>query len=126
MRIATINIKDLKVRTIIGAYPWEKANKQELILHITIQYDASKPCRTDKLGDALNYHTVANKAVKIVKNSRYTLLEKLASRLLSGITADKRVKSARVRIDKPLALSDARCVSVELGELPPQTGDTKR
>jgi len=112
--MAVIKINDLKVRALIGAYSWERINKQELIINITIDYDASKACKSDKLKDALNYESVAAKVIKTVERSRYTLLEKLVYKLLSGIMADSKVKKASVRVDKPQALPQARCVSFEL------------
>jgi len=112
--MAVIRINDLKVRALIGAYSWERVNKQELVLNITIEYDASKACRSDKLKDALNYESVATKAIKTTERSRFTLLEKLTSKLLTGIMSDSRVQAAHVRVDKPQALAQARCVSFEL------------
>jgi len=112
--MAVIRINDLKVRALIGANSWEKVNKQDLAIHITIEYDASKAGLSDKLKDALNYESVATKAIKTVERSRYTLIEKLASKLLAGIMTDQRVLSAYVRVDKPHALPQARCVSFEL------------
>jgi D-erythro-7,8-dihydroneopterin triphosphate epimerase len=112
--MAIIRINDLKVRTLIGAYPWEKVNKQELVINITIEYDASKACISDKLKDALNYDSVASKVIKIAERSHHALLEKLSSKLLAGIMSDPRVQAAHVRVDKPQALPQARCVSFEL------------
>ena len=112
--MAVISINDLKVRALIGAYSWERINKQELVVNITIEYDASKASLSDKLKDALNYESVAAKVIKTAQSSRYTLLEKLASKLLAGIMSDSRVRAAHVRVDKPLALPQARCVSFEL------------
>jgi D-erythro-7,8-dihydroneopterin triphosphate epimerase len=112
--MSTIRINDLKVRTLIGAYSWERVNKQELVINITIEYDASQACLSDKLKDALNYESVAAKAVKTAQASRYVLLEKLTSKLLAGIMADKRVQAAYVRVDKSHAIPEARCVSFEL------------
>jgi D-erythro-7,8-dihydroneopterin triphosphate epimerase len=112
--MAIIRINDLKVRILIGAYPWEKVNKQELVINITMEYDASKACLSDKLKDALNYDSVAAKVIKIAERSHHTLLEKLASKLLAGIMSDRRVLAAHVRVDKPQALPQARCVSFEL------------
>ena len=112
--MAIIRINDLKVRTLIGANSWEKANKQEVVIHITIQYDASKACLSDKLIDALNYESVASKAIKTAERSHYSLLEKLTSKLLAGVMSDQRVEKAYVRVDKALALPQARCVSFEL------------
>lgn len=109
-----IRINDLKVRALIGAYSWEKVNKQELLINITIQYDATKASQSDKLKDALNYESVAAKAIKTAEGSSHALLEHLASKLLAGIMRDKRVENAYVRLDKPHALPAARCVSFEI------------
>ena len=102
------------MRALIGAYSWEKVNKQELVINITIEYDASKACLSDKLKDALNYESVSTKAIKTAEGKRYTLLEKLASKLLAGLMSDRRVQAAHVRIDKPQALAQARSVAFEL------------
>ncbi len=99
---------------MIGAYSWEKVNKQELVINITIEYDASKACLSDKLKDALNYESVSVKVIKTVERSRYTLLEKLASKLLAGIMSDRRVQAAHVRVEKPQAVAQARSVAFEL------------
>ena len=112
--MAIIRINDLKVRTLIGAYSWEKVNQQEIIINITIEYDAAKACHSDKLKDALNYESVSAKIIKTVERSRYTLLEKLVSKRLEGIMSDSRVQAAYVKVDKPQALPQARSVSFEL------------
>ena len=115
--MAVIRINDLKVRALIGAYSWERVNKQELVINIAIEYDASKACLSDKLKDALNYESVAAKAIKTTERSRYTLLEKLTSKLLAGIMSDLRVVSAHVRVDKPHALPQARGVSCSMEKI---------
>ena len=112
--MAVIRINDLKVRALIGTYSWEKVNKQELVINIAIEYDASKACLSDKLRDALNYESVAAKAIRTAERSRHSLLEKLASKLLAGIMSDQRVEKAYVRVDKPHALPQARSVAFEL------------
>jgi D-erythro-7,8-dihydroneopterin triphosphate epimerase len=112
--MAVIRINDLKVRTIIGAHPWERVNKQEISISITFEYDASKACRSDSLKDALNYEAVAAKVIKIAERSRYALLEKLAGSIIKAVMSDRRVKAAYVRVDKPHALPQAGCVSFGL------------
>ncbi len=112
--MALIRIIDLKARAIIGTHPWERKNKQEIILNITIEYDAAKASKSDKLKDALNYEEVANKALRLIERSSYLLLEKLTARVLDIVMADKRVVSAWVRIDKPQAIAQAKAVSFEL------------
>ncbi|MBI4309575.1 MAG: dihydroneopterin aldolase [Candidatus Omnitrophica bacterium] len=112
--MAIIHIRDLNARAIIGIHPWERANKQDVLINITIEYDGTKASQSDRVKDALDYAALANKAVKIVERSRCYLLEKLASQVLKGIMADKRINRAVVRLDKPQALPQAKSVSYEL------------
>ena len=112
--MAIIRIHDLNARAIIGTHPWERTNKQDLLINITVEYDAAKASGSDHLKDALDYEALAHKAIKTVERSRCLLLEKLAVKLLERIMADKRLKRAVVRLDKPHALPQAKSVSFEL------------
>jgi D-erythro-7,8-dihydroneopterin triphosphate epimerase len=112
--MAVIHINDLKVRTIIGINPDERVNKQDLMINVTLEYDANKASKSDSIKDALDYHALSNALMRIAERSRYKLLEKLAAKLLEAIMADKRVTSAAVRLDKPQAIPEAKCVSFEV------------
>jgi D-erythro-7,8-dihydroneopterin triphosphate epimerase len=112
--MATINIVDLRIRALIGTNSWERTNKQELILNITLEYDAVKASRSDNLKDAMDYQKIANAVTKTVENSRCLLLEKLASKVMDTIKRTKGLQKASLRIDKPQALADARCVSYQI------------
>jgi D-erythro-7,8-dihydroneopterin triphosphate epimerase len=109
--MTTINIVDLRVRTIIGTHPWERTNKQELILNIRLEYDASKAARSDNLKDALDYEEIAQAITKIVEKSHYFLLEKLAARVLDQLKTYSKLQKASVSIQKPQALAEARTIS---------------
>ena len=112
--MALIRICDLKVRAIIGAHPWERVNKQDLMVNLTIEYDSLKASRSDRLKDALDYEALANKLVKAIEKSRFQLLEKLADVLLKAVMQDKRINTAVIRLDKPHAIGAAKGVSIEL------------
>ncbi len=112
--MALIRIQDLNVRALIGAHSWERTNRQDLVVNITIEYDASKASKSDQLKDALDYDALTNQVVRTIERSRYQLLEKLAFKLLEGIMKDRRILSAVVRLDKPHAIAAAKCVSFEI------------
>ena len=112
--MATIRINDLRLRAIIGTHPWERKNRQEVVLNLAIQYDASKASRSDRLKDALDYEAITDKVSKVIARSRCHLLEKLSARVLEVVLDGPKVTSAYVRIDKPHAIGEARCVSFEL------------
>lgn len=112
--MAIINIVDLRLRTIIGAHLWERKAKQELIINITLEYDSSKASRSDKLKDALDYELVSNTVIKAVERSRYVLIEKLAYSIFEKLKKFKNIEKITLRIDKPQAIPQARCISYVL------------
>ena len=109
--MAIINIVDLRVRTIIGTHSFERKNKQELIINISLEYDARKASRSDNLKDAIDYEHIAKAVIKTVENSRCLLLEKLAARVMDTLKGYQGLQNVSLRIDKPHALEQARCIS---------------
>ncbi len=105
---------DLSLRAVIGTNGWERKNKQDVLINVTIDYDASKAARTDHIKDTVDYKNITKRIIKIVEGSHFHLLEKLTDTVLKVVMNDKKVESATVRIDKPHALRFARSVSVEL------------
>ncbi len=112
--MAMIRINDLTVHTIIGTQPYERANKQELIINLALEYDARKASTSDAITDALDYYKLSRKVTQVVERSKHHLLEKLAARVLKVMMADPRVERAWVRLDKPHAFAAAKTISFEL------------
>ena len=40
-----IKIENLRLRTIIGIYDWEKENRQDLVINVSIDFDGRKARR---------------------------------------------------------------------------------
>lgn len=111
--MATIRITDLKLKTIIGTNDWEREEKQEIIINISFDFDARRASRSDDIRDTVDYKALKKKIMVFVESSRDYLLEKLVEDVLDLVMADKKVRAAAVRIDKPNALRFAKSVSVE-------------
>jgi FolB domain-containing protein len=116
MTIATVRIVDLLLRTIIGGNAWEKTTKQDVIINIRFDYDPTRAIATDAMEDAVDYKKLKRRIIEEVEQSRFQLLEKLTSHILSLVMDDLRVLGATVRIEKPLALRFAKTVSVEMSD----------
>ncbi len=112
--MAKIKISDLSLRATVGTNEWERKNKQDVLINISIEYDAGRASQTDDIKDAVDYKNITKRVIKTVEASRFHLLEKLAATVLEVVMKDKKVASAIVRIDKPHALHFAKSVSVEL------------
>ncbi len=112
--MATLRITDLRLRTIIGVNDWERDIKQDIIINITICYNATKSTKSDDLSDTLDYKSITKEIIKEVENSSFFLLEKLAKMTLDIVMNHPLTEKAIVRIDKPSALRFADSVSIEL------------
>lgn len=112
--MATIRITDLKLRTIIGTNDWERNQKQDIVINVTLHYDASAAIASDDLKEAVDYKTITKKIIKKVENSQFFLLEKLTDMILDIVMENPAVQEASVRVDKPFALRFSNSVSVEL------------
>lgn len=116
MKLATIKITDLSLRTIIGGIDWERNTPQDVVINIVLDYDATRAVETDAMGEAVDYKRLKRRIIEEVEKSSFHLLEKLTSRVLEIVMEDTRVLSATVRIDKPGALRFAKTVSIEMSD----------
>lgn len=112
METITIHIKNLRLRTYIGFNEEELIKKQDVVINIYIDYDASKPMQSDSVDNACNYKILTKKIIEQVESHRFKLLEKMASDIMAIIKKDKIIKQAIVEIDKPHALRFADSVSI--------------
>jgi len=107
-----INIKNLRLRTVIGINEWERKILQDVIINIALTFNGQKAAASDKIEDTLNYKKLTKMIISEVEKSDYYLLEKLADHILSLIMQDERVMKAVVEVDKPNALRFADSVSI--------------
>ncbi len=108
-----IYIRDLGVRCIIGIYPDERREKQDVIINITLEGDLSAAPVSDAIEDTINYKFIKKSIVRMVEESDFNLIESMASRILDICFEDSKVERATVTVDKPGALRFARSVAVE-------------
>lgn len=111
---ASINIRNLRLRTFIGFNPEEKSKQQDVVVNVEIRYRADLAFGSDNEDDALNYKTITKSIIHHIEQGRFHLLEKLAADLLAIATESKRVIFAEIRVDKPHALRFADSVAVTL------------
>ena len=113
--MAVIRVKDLLIRTYIGFNPEEMVNKQDVLINFEIETEIPHSAlETDEPAGILDYKTITKKVIALVQDGRFKLLEVMTQKILDLIMEDKKVKRARVEVDKPHALRFARSVSVEM------------
>jgi len=109
-----IYIRDLALRCIIGLYPEERKNKQDVIINIVLETDLRAAGKSDSLNDTVDYKAIKLAILDFTENSSFQLIESLAEGIAAICLKDARVQNATVTIDKPGALRFCRSVAVEI------------
>jgi len=109
-----IFIRDLALRCIIGIYPEERREKQDIVINIEMHCDLRKVGRSDDLSDTVNYKAVKKSILKLVEESGFQLIESLAESIADIALANDKVQQVVVTIDKPGALRFAKSSAVEI------------
>ena len=107
-----IYIKDLRVKTIIGIFDWERKVRQEVSIDIEFPFDCVKAASTDSIDDAIDYKAITKAVIKFVEDSSFNLQESLAEGIASLIKNDFDIKSLKLRVSKPGALRGAKDVGL--------------
>lgn len=112
--LATINVRNLRLRTFIGFNPEETTKRQDVVINLEIDYAIAGHVLDDRVEDALDYKALTKAVIAHVEDGRFLLLEKLVADVLAICSAHPAVRRARVTIDKPHALRFADSVSLAL------------
>ena len=67
-----IHIRDLMCRCIVGIYPDERREKQDVIINITLWANYRAACRTDDIADTVDYKTIKKQVIKMVEESVFS------------------------------------------------------
>jgi len=114
---ATVNISNLRLRTLVGFNPEERVKKQDVVINIAIDYALAPAVLQDSVADALDYKVIAKRVIACVEHGHFLLLEKLVAEVLDICCEHPSVEHARVTCDKPHALRYADSVSITLEHL---------
>ncbi len=113
--MAKIKVKNLLLRTYIGFNPEEQVNRQDVVINFEIETDVShKALAEDNPVDILDYKSITKKVIQLVQEGKFNLLEVLTQKILDLILENKKVRWAKVEVDKPHALRFAESVSIEM------------
>ena len=120
--MAIIRIKNLLLRTYIGFNDEEVSKLQDVVINMTIDADLNHAIKSDSVDRSYNYKIITKNVIALVQEQKFRMLEKLTQSILDEIMKNKKVRFARVEVDKPHALRFAESVSIELEA----TQDTKK
>ena len=107
-------VRDLDLMALIGIYEHEKTDPQRIIVNIDLSvYEGDGP-QGDDIGHVVSYEIVVKKVEQIIAEGHINLVETLCEKIAAACLRDKRVAAARVRVEKPDIIKNARSVGVEI------------
>ena len=113
-----VHIRDLRLRCIVGVYPEERNEKQDVLINITLYTDLGRACASDRIEDTVDYKGVKKRVVAMVEASTCYLVERLAQQVAEVCLEEPAIRRVDVTVDKPGALRFARSVAVEISREP--------
>lgn len=114
MRIRHVFVRDLELNANIGVYHREKGQLQPVRINLDLTVEERDGDIEDKLENVVDYGAVVDGIKAILAGGHLNLVETLAEKVAAHCLADKRVKVARVRIEKLKVLAEAQSVGVEI------------
>ncbi|MCP5268154.1 MAG: dihydroneopterin aldolase [Zoogloeaceae bacterium] len=107
-----IFIDDLRVETLIGIYPREKAVPQTIEISLRIGSSTASAGASDDICDTIDYAVVAERLRKELQMQHFNLLEKLAEHVANILLDDFGAQWVQVSIAKLGMLRGVKRVGV--------------
>jgi len=105
-------VRDLVLPARIGVWTEEHGRTQRI--RISLDLTVTEGPAVTGLGDVVRYDLVADGVRRLVAAGHVELVEMLAERIAALCLEDRRVRSARVRVEKLEVYADAGSVGVEI------------
>lgn len=105
-------IHDLKVKTVIGVFAWERRIRQTVCFNLEMGCDISAAAASDQLAHALDYKAISKRITAFVEQAEFQLVETLAESVARLVREEFGVAWLRLSLSKPGALSAARDVGI--------------
>jgi len=108
----TIFLRDLRVRTIVGIWEWERRLPQVVSIDLDMAADIRRAAASDDIKDTLDYKGVSRRIKAFVADSRFNLIETMAEQIAAIIIDEFGVPWVRVAVHKPWAIRGSRDVGL--------------
>jgi dihydroneopterin aldolase len=95
-----IELRGLVTEGYCGALPHEQEHTQPLEVDLDVALDLSRPGASDALGDTVDYGALCDVIERIITTERFTLLERLATRIADEVLSDARIDAVTVWVRK--------------------------
>ena len=112
--IRHVFIRDLMLPCSIGIHRQEKNAEQRVRINLDLAVSEGDQPIDDDIKNVICYEQLTKGVEEILNQGHVNLVETLAENIAAMCLSDRRVQSARVRIEKLDILEDAESVGVEI------------
>ncbi len=109
-----IFIKKLKAFGILGVHAHEQRAPREIIISVTIFTDISTAAQGDDITHTIDYSTLSKQIRAFTEGNQFLTIEALIEALAAEILVDERIRSLKLRVEKPNAVTEAETVGIEI------------
>tara|TARA_Y100001970_G_C14210663_1_gene846692 strand:- start:758 stop:1120 length:363 start_codon:yes stop_codon:yes gene_type:complete len=109
-----IFLRDLKLKTRIGIFEWEKQIDQVININIEVGTDIKRASETDDVQYSLDYKSLSIKVKDYVSNNQHDLIETLIENIAQMLLDEFDINYVTISISKPGAIRDSQDVGIEI------------
>jgi dihydroneopterin aldolase len=109
-----IVIKNLRLETIIGLFPWERVVRQQLFIDLEMQVDIEQAAATDDFKYVVNYAEVCQRVSDLADDGKFKLIETFVERIADLVLSDFEVSWVKVYVRKTDAVTEVESVGIEI------------
>ena len=109
-----IEIQDIKLKTLIGVYPWEKKHPQQLVIGICFALPNAIDPPTDDLQNTIDYDDIIDHIITFAQEHHFQLLETLAENLIQSLFNHFPTPWIKLSVNKPFANLKAKGIRLTL------------
>jgi len=107
-------VRDLVLTCSIGVHRHERIGRQRVRINLDLAVREDTALLNDELDNVVCYEKITDGVRRIVDREHVKLVETLAEDIATLCLGDRRVRSARVRVEKLDVFPDAASVGVEI------------
>lgn len=108
-------IKNLRCVTILGVNPWEREDRQHVIVNLVLHKpNRSSAATAVEFDPHYDFRTAAKKALAHIEASSYLTVEAFVTEVAKALCLDCGIEKVTVRAEKPSALTFAKAAGVEV------------
>jgi dihydroneopterin aldolase len=111
---SVIGFKDLKISCIIGVWPFEREQKQDIFVDLEVESSFERCSKSDNFNDTIDYAFLAKIVEEIAIKRQFRLLETFSEECLNYLFCTYPISWAKITIKKPMAIPNASFAFVQL------------